>query len=119
MTPSIRCRKALLGLIVAAIAGACQYPAFAWSREGHSAVAMIAANLLKGTHTQERLAAILGGDSLASISLCPDEVRAFLSRHDPMSTTCATLFADPPTGTDRWHFVNIPIKDGAFNPGRR
>jgi hypothetical protein len=92
----------------------------AWGVEGHKAVAIIAANRLKGTSTEKRISALLGNLTLADIAVCPDEVRALEQpHHNPLSPACASIFPkNPPKGTANWHFVDTPVKtdDPNFNP---
>jgi hypothetical protein len=71
-------------------------PVHAWGREGHRIVARIAAkNLLQPT--RDKLRAILGvsnaglENAMASASIWPD------------------LIDRDATGTERWHFINVPI----------
>jgi hypothetical protein len=92
-------------------------PAFSWSVEAHRAIAIIAANRLKGTKVSDRISAILGNIALAEIATCPDEVRE-LERHQikQLSPACAQIFPHPPTGTANWHFVDTPIMGATFNP---
>lgn len=69
-------------------------PAWAWGREGHHLVAIIAQNHINDT-TKARLQELLGTETLVSISTWPDEVR-----HDRDETS-------------GWHYVDIP-KNAAF-----
>jgi len=74
-------------------------------------------NRLQGTPTAKRILAILGNLTLVDIAVCPDEVREFVKhRISQLSPACATIFPNPPTGTDGWHFVDTPIKDPTFTP---
>jgi len=90
---------------------------FGWSVEAHRAIAIIATNRLSGTLTAARISAILGGLTLEDIAVCPDQVRE-LEAHEiqKLSTPCATIFPNPPKGTEQWHFVNTPVKDANFTP---
>ncbi len=55
---------------------------FGWSAEGHETVANIAQALLTQSGQFAPVQAILGNLTLAQISVCPDELRAFqIERH--------------------------------------
>ena len=69
-------------------------PAWAWGREGHRIVAIIALNHVSDA-TKAKLQEILAFETLASISTWPDEVR-----HERDETS-------------GWHYVDIP-KSAAF-----
>ncbi|HEY9127467.1 MAG TPA: S1/P1 nuclease [Acidobacteriaceae bacterium] len=84
--------------------------AFAWSAEGHQAVAIIAENQLRNSGQFARISALLGDLSLADIAVCPDQVRQHERNHDfQLSAACQKVFPVPPTGTSNWHFINIPV----------
>ena len=84
---------------------------FGWSAEGHEAVADIAQNLLTQSGQFAPVQAILGNLTLAQISVCPDELRAFQSSGTAMDAACTQVFTNPapPTGTSGWHFIDIPV----------
>jgi nuclease S1 len=84
---------------------------FGWSAEGHQAVADIAQQLLTQSGLFAPVQAILGNLTLAQISTCPDELRAFQSSGTAMSANCKQVFTTPtpPTGTSGWHFIDIPV----------
>jgi len=84
---------------------------FGWSAEGHEAVATIAQQILTQSGQFGPVQAILGNLTLAQISTCPDELRAFQSSGTAMSATCKQVFTTPtpPTGTSGWHFIDIPV----------
>jgi hypothetical protein len=69
-------------------------PAWAWGREGHRIVAIVALNHVSDA-TKAKLTEILGTETLVSISTWPDEIR-----HDRDETS-------------GWHYVDIP-KNAAF-----
>lgn len=100
-------RKAL-GLLVIVLGSA---NLFGWSAEGHQAVADIAQNLLIQSGQFAPVQAILGTLTLAQISTCPDELRAFQSSGTAMSAPCKQVFTTPtpPTNTSSWHFIDIPV----------
>src|SRR5262245_4085270 len=83
----------------------------AWSAEGHQAVANIAQQLLMQSGQFAPVQDILGNLTLAQISTCPDELRAFQSSGTAMSAVCKQVFTTPtpPTGTSPWHFIDIPV----------
>lgn len=70
-----------------------------WWDFGHRIVARIAEPRLT-PHTREAIREVLGGQGLADASVWADNIRQY--RHD----------ADP------LHFVNIPLSDTAYDPGR-
>jgi hypothetical protein len=84
---------------------------FGWSAEGHQAVANIATQLLTQSGHMAPVQAILGNLTLAQISTCPDELRAFQSSGTAMSAVCKQVFTTPtpPTNTGNWHFIDIPV----------
>src|SRR5215467_11001833 len=84
---------------------------FGWSAEGHEAIADIAQQILTQNGQFARVQAILGNLTLAQISTCPDELRAFQSSGTAMSAVCTQVFTTPtpPTGTSLWHFIDIPV----------
>lgn len=90
--------------------------AFGWSVEAHQAIALIATNRLQPA-TAKRIASLLGQLSLVDIAVCPDQVRELEANEiKTLSPACATIFPDPPKGTEQWHFVNTPVKDAKFTP---
>jgi hypothetical protein len=75
-------------------------PAFAWGPVGHSLVARIAESQLTPA-ARARVVEILGpGRSMASVASWADEVRNTRRETAP------------------WHFVDIPIDQGRFDPAR-
>ncbi|HJW39898.1 MAG TPA: S1/P1 nuclease, partial [Rhizomicrobium sp.] len=91
----MRCRRLLLVLLVWS---ASFELAFAWGPEGHSIVAEIAQRRLSPAAAAS-VETILGkGHSLASVASWADDQRA--ARPD----------------TYNWHFVDIPLADGTYDP---
>ncbi len=94
MLPS-RVRAAVVFCIVGLLT---PEPSHAWGRQGHRIVARIAAKNLLQT-TRDKLRAILGAgasasaleSAMANASIWPD------------------LIDRDATGTERWHFINVPI----------
>jgi hypothetical protein len=93
--PPSRCRSAVV-FCVLVVTLLTPQPGHAWGRQGHRIVARIAAkNLLPAT--RDKLRAILGvsnaglEDAMANASIWPD------------------LIDRDSTGTDRWHFINVPV----------
>lgn len=84
---------------------------FGWSAEGHQTVADIAQQLLTQSGQMAPVQAILGNLTLAQISTCPDELRAFQSSGTAMSAVCTQVFTNPapPTNTANWHFIDIDV----------
>jgi hypothetical protein len=84
---------------------------FGWSAEGHETVADIAQQLLTASGQFAPVQAILGSLTLAQISVCPDELRAFQTSGTAMDAACTSVFTtpNPPTGTSGWHFIDIPV----------
>ncbi len=83
----------LTALLAAATCG----PALAWGPEGHSIVAEIAQPRLTA-RAAAIVASLLDGRSLASVASWADDVR------------------EERKGTAQWHFVDIPIADGTYDP---
>jgi hypothetical protein len=88
-------RRATLFFLLISISA----PAFAWSPEGHQAVADVARSRLTTT-TRSHIRELLGNDDLAAISTWADEVR-------PQRPE-----------TFGWHFVAIPLNAGGFSEER-
>jgi hypothetical protein len=84
---------------------------FGWSAEGHQTVADIAQQILVQSGQFAPVQAILGNLTLAQISTCPDELRAFQSSGTAMSAICQQVFTSPapPTNTGNWHFIDIDV----------
>ena len=106
MTKRVVRRLIALSVIVLASANL-----FGWSAEGHETVADIAQQLLTQSGQFAPVQAILGSLTLAQISVCPDELRAFQTDGTAMDAACTSVFTtpNPPTGTSGWHFVDIPV----------
>jgi hypothetical protein len=100
--------RRLIALVVIVLGSA---NLFGWSAEGHEAVADIAQNLLTASGQFAPVQAILGSLTLAQISVCPDELRAFQTDGTAMDAACTSVFTtpNPPTGTSGWHFIDIPV----------
>lgn len=87
-----------VALLVAALA-LVPSQGFGWGRDGHSVVANLAQSRLSPA-ARRGVAALLHGATLASVSTYADNYR---NNHPE---------------TARWHFVNIPLGDGHYNPAR-
>ena len=100
--------RRLIALVVIVLGSA---NLFGWSAEGHETVANIAQQLLTASGQFAPVQAILGNLTLAQISVCPDELRAFQSDGTAMDAACTSVFTtpNPPTGTSGWHFIDIPV----------
>ena len=90
---------ALALLIPAALASAPAATGVRWWDLGHRIVARLAESRLT-PHTREAVRDILDGQSLADASVWADNIRQY--RHD----------------ADRLHYVNIPLADTRYKPGR-
>ncbi len=111
-------RRTRFQAIIAVMCGLALVPsnAFGWSVEAHQAIALIATNRLQPA-TAKRIASLLGKLSLVDIAVCPDQVRELEANEiNALSPACATIFPDPPKGTEQWHFVNTPVTDPSFTP---
>lgn len=94
MAPS-RIRVVVFCVVAALLA---PEPSHAWGRQGHRIVARIAArNLLPAT--RDKLRAILGAGGSASA----------LETAMANAATWPDLIDRDATGTERWHFINVPI----------
>lgn len=78
--------------------------AFAWTRAGHQAAAIIAQNRLS-PQAMEKVRAILGSDiGLDKIALCADDIKK-------ASVMCGGAFyIDHRPDTAAWHFIDIPTQ---------
>src|ERR1700756_483345 len=104
-------------LVTVLMASSCHLSLYGWSAEGHRAVAIIAQQLLQQSGQFASIQSLLGNLSLADIATCPDEVRETERDHSfQMSPACASVFPNPPSGTESWHFINIPVS--ISNPTR-
>jgi hypothetical protein len=87
-------------ILLAVVLGAASCgPALAWGPEGHSIVAEIAQPRLTA-RAAALIAGLLDGRSLASVASWADDVR------------------EQRKGTSQWHFVDIPIVDGQYDPAK-
>jgi len=97
------CRTAHVKLIciVVVVAALTLIPseALGWGRDGHQVIANLAQSRLS-PQARKGVAALLRGATLASVSTYADNYR---NNHPE---------------TARWHFVNIPLDDGHYNPAR-
>src|SRR5512139_924436 len=85
-------------LVVAALA-LVPSRSFGWGRDGHQVIANLAQSRLS-PQARKGVAALLHGATPASVSTYADNYR---NNHPE---------------TARWHFVNIPLGDGHYNPAR-
>jgi hypothetical protein len=96
----IRVRAFALGLLIpASLASAPVVTGARWWDLGHRIVARLAESRLT-PHTREAVRDILDGQSLADASVWADNIRQY--RHD----------------ADKLHYVNIPLADTRYVPGR-
>ena len=84
----------------------------AWGVEAHRAIALIAQQRLKPSATAELKALLRGKLDLASVAVCPDDIRDYWNdqkdgRPASLPAQCAAHFPNPPRETQRWHFVDI------------
>lgn len=94
MTP-FGIRVVVLGMLAALLAPG---PCHAWGRQGHRIVARIAAKNLLQT-TRDKVRAILGAGASASA----------LENAMANASVWPDLIDRDATGTERWHFINVPI----------
>jgi len=97
----LRCAYVLFVVSVGVITGAFfrPTPAFAWGGEGHRIVALIAASEL-APRVKAQVETLLGGDSMADLSIWADEIK--FHRHE----------------TSPWHYVDIEIDSQGYDAAR-
>jgi len=92
-------KKLLAALWLSLALAATPSPGFAWGREGHQIIALIAEKNMTPT-ALARAQAILGGDSLADVASWADDYRR----------------DHPETGP--WHYIDIPLADSKIDMAR-
>lgn len=93
------CRTARRVVLVVVALALVPSQGFAWGRDGHQVIANLAQSRLS-PQARKGIAALLHGATLASVSTYADDFR---NNHPE---------------TARWHYVNIPLRDGHYNPAR-
>ncbi len=88
---------------------------FAWSAQGHQAIGLMAEAFLR-PDVKQKIAAILGPESMSRASLWPDEIREAARGRGPLvndfeARQFNTRFKD----NDQWHFVNLPLATTNYN----
>jgi len=79
---------------------------FAWGRDGHQIVALVAAAKVKPA-TTTALTGLLGAQTLADIAPLPDDWRANEKQHPTIKPR-----------TELWHFVDIPTDKATYDQNR-
>jgi hypothetical protein len=92
-------RQNSLGAILLGLMVIVPQPAFPWGDEGHRIVAHVAEHRLH-KDAAERVRDLIGPEGLASVSMWADEIKAERPETRP------------------WHYVNIPLGQGGYDPGR-
>jgi hypothetical protein len=99
-----------------ALATAFAAPAYSWSREGHVALATVAAQNLSAD-ARAHVIKILGDDNLGAISVWMDELRTAAVHAGPLAfdPEAQQFNRDFPNNAD-WHFVDLPLGTKAYEP---
>ena len=92
-------RQNSLGAILLGLMVIVPQPAFPWGDEGHRIVAHVAEHRLH-KDAAERVRDLIGPEGLASVSMWADQIKS------------------ERTETRPWHYVNIPLGRGDYDPGR-
>jgi hypothetical protein len=91
--------------------------AWSWSGDGHRTVGAIADLILeKYPKARERVAAILGGNSLAEVSVWADCAKGFRYCHRPLSDE-EKAFASHNRAHHAFHYTDVPIQQSAYHAG--
>jgi S1/P1 Nuclease len=91
--------------------------AWSWSGDGHRTVGAIADLILeKYPKVRERVAAILGGNSLAEVSVWADCAKGFRYCHRPLSDE-EKAFASHNRAHHAFHYTDVPIQQSAYHAG--
>src|SRR5215831_4244424 len=91
--------------------------AWSWSGEGHRTVGAIADLILeKYPKVRERVASILGGNSLAEVSVWADCAKGFRYCHRP-PTDEEKAFAAQNRAHHAFHYTDVPIQQTAYHAG--
>ncbi len=104
--------KRTLATLTLALASA--LPAFPWGAEGHSAMALVAAQNLSAD-ARSHVVKILGSDNLSSIASWMDEVRSAYFHAGPLGSDPEALKFNaefPKNG--EWHYVDLPLGTQAY-----
>jgi S1/P1 Nuclease len=91
--------------------------AWSWSGEGHRAVGAIADLILeKYPKVRDRVSSILGGNSLAEVSVWADCAKGFRYCHRPPSDE-ERAFAAQNRAHHAFHYTDVPIQQTAYHAG--
>jgi len=91
--------------------------AWSWSGDGHRTVGAIADLILeKYPKVRERVATILGGNSLAEVSVWADCAKGFRYCHRPLSDE-EKAFASQNRAHHAFHYTDVPIQQSAYHAG--
>jgi S1/P1 nuclease len=115
-------RSFLASLIGFAFSGLWPANSFAWGREGHDVIALIADRLIfPGTRAKvNELLAAGGGADLASIACWADDLVLAARSEGPLNEDSeAQEFNRKFPNNRAWHFVNLPLGTLSFEEARR
>src|SRR5215831_11555992 len=91
--------------------------AWSWSGEGHRTVGAIADLILeKYPKVRERVASILGGNSLAEVSVWADCAKGYRYCHRALTDEEKT-FASENRAHHAFHYTDVPIQQSAYHAG--
>lgn len=92
-------QKALGAILLGMVLVLVPQPAFPWGDDGHRIVAQVAEHRLH-KDAAARVRSLIGPEGLASVAMWADEIKPERPETRP------------------WHYVNIPLDQGNYDPGR-
>ncbi|MFP5391160.1 MAG: S1/P1 nuclease [Gammaproteobacteria bacterium] len=105
----LACALALSGIFLSS-------NALAWGSDGHRAVGAIAARLIKGSHAEQQVAALLQpGESLESISTWADTAKGGVGYPTPSAEMAAYTAANP--HHSEYHYTDVPFQHTHYEDG--
>jgi len=110
-------KRAAMTLVVALFVLVDSRLAWSWSGDGHRTVGAIADLILERyPKVRERVASILGGSSLAEVSVWADCAKGYRYCHRPL-TDEEKAFTSQNRAHHAFHYTDVPIQQGAYRAG--
>jgi S1/P1 Nuclease len=110
-------KRAAMMLVVALFVLIDSRIAWSWSGDGHRTVGAIADLILeKYPKVRERVASILGGSSLAEVSVWADCAKGYRYCHRAL-TDEEKAFTSQNRAHHAFHYTDVPIQQGAYRAG--
>ncbi len=104
-----------IALLIAVASAFAAFNAQAWGYDGHRAVGAIAERLIKGTHAEKEVAALLlPGESLESITVWADCVKG--TSCGPQTAEMVAYVAANPRHSE-YHYTDVPFQAEHYVPG--